>query len=151
MASQPHTLGSCQATVGVCTHPSTATGLTHLKQSLSPTGHLQLRSLGRHTACLSSPKQRSQGEEATDRSLGPPAGTSARSLGGTGSRGPGDWEQVGDITGRSSACGWLREQGKPWAQTPGGAMAACRAGRGRCWLGFWKETSQGAGVPGRAP
>lgn len=74
MASQPHALGSCQATVGVCTHPSISTGLARMKQSLSPPGHLQLRSLGRHTACLSSPKQRSQGEEATDRSQGPQPG-----------------------------------------------------------------------------
>lgn len=57
MASQPHALGSCQATVGVCTHPSTAAGLTRMKQSLSPPGHLQLRSLGRHTACLSAPNK----------------------------------------------------------------------------------------------
>lgn len=149
MASQPHGRGSYQAIVGVCTHPSTAVGLTRMNQSLPPPGHLQLRSPDRHTACLSSPKQRSQGEKATDRSLGPRARTPARSSGRTGSRGPGHWEQGGEITGRSSTCGWLRAQGRPWAQTPGGATAACRPGRGRRWAGIL-EGNLTAGGRGRA-
>ena len=40
MASQPHGRGSCQAIVGVCTHPSTAVGLTRMNQSLPPPGAL---------------------------------------------------------------------------------------------------------------
>lgn len=145
MASQPHGLGSCQAAVGVCTHPSTVVGLTRMKQSLSPPGHLHLRSPDRHKACLPSPKQRSQGEEATDRNLGPPAGIPCPLCGRNLEQEPGHWEQGGDITGRSSACGWLRAQGKPWAQTPGGATAACRAGRGRCWAGILEGNLKGAG------
>lgn len=140
MASQPHGLGSCQAAVGVCTHPSTIVGLTCMKQSLSPLGHLHLRSPDRHTACLPSPKQGSYRQEpgAASRDPCPLCGRNLEQE-------PGHWEQGGDITGRSSACGWLRAQGKPWAQTPGGATAACRAGRGRCWAGILEGNLTGAG------
>lgn len=105
MASQPHGLGSCQAAVGVCTHPSTVVGLTRMKQSLSPPGHLHLRSPDRHTACLPSPKQRSQGEEATDRNLGPPAGTPVRSAGGTWSRSQGTGNRVVTSQGEAALVG----------------------------------------------
>ena len=96
MASQPHGLGSCQAAVGVCTHPSTIVGLTCMKQSLSPLGHLHLRSPDRHTACLPSPKQGS---------LGPPAGTPARSAGGTWSRSQGTGNRVVTSQGEAALVG----------------------------------------------